>query len=1182
MTPEELVLKHALECGYLSGPQIAEARAICAQLQREGKEVQLLALLAERWLRPEQVTELAAVYRDAGGSEQRSPSGRLPKRDFLTGLPNQIGPYAIERELARGGMGVVLVGRDEHLDRQVAIKVVLGVKGTSLQRFRREAQATARLRHPNIVALHEFGSQDGLPYLVMDLIEGVPLNDLIEREGCLPNEEAARFTERLADALACAHAQGVLHRDVKPSNVLITPGREPLLTDFGLAKIDSPEEEDLTKTGSALGTPAYMPPEQAAGEKSKIDARSDVYSLGATLYEMLVGHSPFRQTSALALVMAVINDPPERPRKLRSSVDPALEAICLRCLRKEPEGRFPSARALADALAAWRLRRGSLGSVAGAAHSPWRLSAATIAGLVLGGALVASLRPARAPGVEAEAPAASASQDPQVVSPTAAAFDAKGWRLSAEEVRWEQLRSDPADLGPLEAILRASLEREDLGSLGRGWAEVHRRLGRPGAPLLQQVRASERARAARDLALASAPLGERVRAALEAPAFSGAELLGALQLARRAEVPLLAGAALASQLAMDSVTRDAGPTTPRLEFAAFCELVAQDRVHAVCAALTLLEHAQFRWLELEALRALVKTPRPLVRAALALAIAVGVARGQLAEAPALELLGGLADDGDPLVRGRAQRARRVLAFCSAAEGATLEAGHLRLLFALSEPGDRLPRLSAARGRALEGLELGEAPTLLLRATHALRAGRLDVARADVGLALEKAPDDVEARLLEAQLRCVDARESEGPLEQRGADPIALARANERLRFTQRFGLFALAGVHGAIKVVARFAPGSTSLKRGLRILPMRQVQSSSGIATDSYLVVRTRFSFSSWDALRLVGSGPRGSRVSLHHGVARHRANELALRIRPDRRAPRQNMELVGRAKLGRWRVRESRVGSWSLSLGRGQALVVLNGRSGKWAATEAPRGDRGGLGWLRLEGPKAALESAVFEGRWNPAYAAPEPPSPASLERWEASLRPLPDTTALRSFKWVFGPAETLGALRERGQMLHTERAWNHPGRSADSIWLPGVRGDLEVVGSMTFTPGAEEQIGLALEEESGERGVLWFGPTRNALSLFHSQRDGLKQTALMHLSGAWPKDLVLRLRVVGAYVFLAYSTPEQDGFKGYPGSPFLNPLAGSLKACLFARVYDKARKRRPSIFRDVEMSRPAGGGAR
>jgi predicted Ser/Thr protein kinase len=259
-----------------------------------------------------------------------------------------IGPYIVEAELARGGMGVVYVARHAQLGRRVALKQILGaVDEETWLRFELEAQAVARLRHENVVAIHDVGVHEGRPYQAMELIEGESLQDLLDRNGPLPPRRAVEMFEALARAVAHAHAQGILHRDLKPANVLVEAGSRPLLTDFGLARDLSAERERLTRTGQIIGTPAFMPPEQASGEISGMDERTDVYSLGATLYAALTGFPPFRGGSVINVLSAVLETPPRPPSGTRAEVDRDLDLIVLRCLAKDPGDRYPSAEALA-------------------------------------------------------------------------------------------------------------------------------------------------------------------------------------------------------------------------------------------------------------------------------------------------------------------------------------------------------------------------------------------------------------------------------------------------------------------------------------------------------------------------------------------------------------------------------------------------------------------------------------------------------------------------------------------------------------------------------------------------------------------------------------------------------------------------------------------------------------------
>ena len=302
---------------------------------------------------------LAALQRSASGTwtVPPPPPGAMASRP--TGptaavVGGRIGPYLVERELARGGMGVVYVARHEALGRRVALKLVQGEATPELrERLQVEARAVARLRHPNLVAILEVGEHQGLPWLAMDLIEGESLAARLERDGPRPPREAAALVEKLARAVAYAHQQAVLHRDIKPHNVLVDAAGEPHLVDFGLAKDADQQAKGITVTGALLGTPAYMPPEQAGGELERVDRRADVYGLGATLFDLLTGRPPFLGDGAMQVVNAVLNREPPRPGALRAGIAADLETICLRCLEKEPTARYPTAGALADDLGRW-------------------------------------------------------------------------------------------------------------------------------------------------------------------------------------------------------------------------------------------------------------------------------------------------------------------------------------------------------------------------------------------------------------------------------------------------------------------------------------------------------------------------------------------------------------------------------------------------------------------------------------------------------------------------------------------------------------------------------------------------------------------------------------------------------------------------------------------------------------
>ncbi len=262
--------------------------------------------------------------------------------------PSRIGKYAVSGEIARGGMGVVYLAHDPDLDRSVAIKRLVGAfSAEALERFLREGRSTAKLRHPNVVTTHHVDHDADGPYLVMELIEGESLGRRIARGGALEPTEGARLIQKIAQALDYAHREGVLHRDVKPDNVLVERDGEPVLADFGLAKpLD--ETQGPTVTGQVLGSPAYMSPEQVRG--AKVDARADVYGLGATLYEVLTARPPIQGTSLLTTIAAVPTQVPAAPSQLCPGVPPDLDTICLKCLEKERTSRYPTAAALAEDL----------------------------------------------------------------------------------------------------------------------------------------------------------------------------------------------------------------------------------------------------------------------------------------------------------------------------------------------------------------------------------------------------------------------------------------------------------------------------------------------------------------------------------------------------------------------------------------------------------------------------------------------------------------------------------------------------------------------------------------------------------------------------------------------------------------------------------------------------------------
>lgn len=272
----------------------------------------------------------------------------------LPTLPCRWGDFDLLDELGRGGMGVVYKAHQLSLHRDVALKMILrGQLATSadLARFQAEAAAAARLDHPYIVPVYEAGELGDRAYFTMKFIEGETLAERLA-EGPLPAREAARLLMAIAEAIDYAHSRGVLHRDLKPSNILIDSRGQPHVTDFGLAK-QVTDAATLTRTGAILGTPAYMAPEQAAGDRGQVGPASDVYSLGSILYHMLTGRPPFQAATPVDTVLLVLEQDPLPPSVLNPLADLDLEMICLRCLQKPPELRYASAAALAADLSAF-------------------------------------------------------------------------------------------------------------------------------------------------------------------------------------------------------------------------------------------------------------------------------------------------------------------------------------------------------------------------------------------------------------------------------------------------------------------------------------------------------------------------------------------------------------------------------------------------------------------------------------------------------------------------------------------------------------------------------------------------------------------------------------------------------------------------------------------------------------
>jgi TolB-like protein/Tfp pilus assembly protein PilF/predicted Ser/Thr protein kinase len=269
-------------------------------------------------------------------------------------LLSEFGDYELLGEIGRGGQGVVYRARQKGLNRTVALKVIaLGhwATETHLKRFRREAEAAASLEHPRIVPIYEIGERDGCCYFSMQLLEGGQLDELVRHEP-LPLRRAAELIANLARTVHYAHEHGILHRDIKPGNILIDAQGEPHLTDFGLARLVE-TESTVTRTMEVLGTPSYIAPEQARGAAAQLTSATDVYGLGAVFYQLLTGHPPFAGGTTYETIRLVLETEPRNPRLWNSKVDRDLATICLKCLEKGPQRRYPSALALAEDLERW-------------------------------------------------------------------------------------------------------------------------------------------------------------------------------------------------------------------------------------------------------------------------------------------------------------------------------------------------------------------------------------------------------------------------------------------------------------------------------------------------------------------------------------------------------------------------------------------------------------------------------------------------------------------------------------------------------------------------------------------------------------------------------------------------------------------------------------------------------------
>ncbi len=376
----------------------------------------------------------------------------------------RVGRFEVVRELGRGGMGVVYEAVDPTLGRRLALKLIREdlAAPEALLRFGREAQAMARVRHANLVAVHEVGRAAQGPFIATELVEGESLDGRLRR-GPLAPREAALLVAELADAVAALHAAGLLHRDLKPANLIVRPDGRPVLLDLGLVRDESAEA--LTRTGAMLGTPAYMAPEQAGGERARIGPVTDVYGLGAVLFAAVAARPPFEAPSLPNLITAVLTREPLWPTPAEG-VPPELLAVLRRALAKQPEDRYPSAAALADELR--RFAAGELSAPARSRRGPLVAAAGLV--LVLGAAAALAVRsrdepsgspPARAAAITTARAPASADQGPALPDDPVQAIEAieqAGGSTGAKIAKVEDWLRDHPDAGEFAPMRRVYLQ----------------------------------------------------------------------------------------------------------------------------------------------------------------------------------------------------------------------------------------------------------------------------------------------------------------------------------------------------------------------------------------------------------------------------------------------------------------------------------------------------------------------------------------------------------------------------------------------------------------------------------------------------------------------------------------------------------------------------------------------------
>ena len=416
-------------------------------------------------------------------SFDREPTRRRPrpapsKRDHPPTLPSASGPepspeelpavegYEILERLGQGGMGVVYRARQHGLDRLVALKMIRGGPHAApehLARFRIEARSVARLRHPNVVQIHDVGQADGLPFVALELLEGGSLEGRVAGTP-QPERASAELLVTLAGAIGAAHLVGVVHRDLKSANVLFTADGTPKIADFGLAKrLD--EEDGQTQSGQVMGSPSFMAPEQARGKGREVGPPADLYSLGAILYEMLTGRPPFKGPSTMDTLLQVVHDEPVPPSRLRPGLSRDLETICLKCLAKEPHRRYRSAENLADDLRRYLAGSPILARRIGPRERAWKWARRQPAAAALAACALAATVGLASAGLRAREAERSLEKKADALRFRAAVAELDGRRALVEK----PLRYDPKELNELLGAIgrnpRLAEERARLGEL---------------------------------------------------------------------------------------------------------------------------------------------------------------------------------------------------------------------------------------------------------------------------------------------------------------------------------------------------------------------------------------------------------------------------------------------------------------------------------------------------------------------------------------------------------------------------------------------------------------------------------------------------------------------------------------------------------------------------------------------